>query len=321
MSELERRYRILLLAYPAHYRAERGDEILGTYLETATPGRRWPSLADVRDALGGGLRQHLRAVKATALSSAVPVAAMLAMSAAVTLAAVWLLLVEIRATPTGFITTRFGPFQSLGAVVWLAWLAAGTAAFTLPGRVARRFALAAVAGTVAVIPVAALTPYDRPPLLVLVPQAALGVAALGLPSRSRRSARLGIALAVAVAATVAVAVGPVSTYGYRWFDSQVLAAGAVVLLVASLAVTAMRRSVRGLWPTLLLLPATALLLVDPLARTATSATGIPNAGWSTLAAVAAATTVVAGTALALAAAVHGRHVHRQPTRCPTCGRS
>jgi hypothetical protein len=321
VSKLEHRYRKLLLAYPARYRAERGEEIVGTYLEMVGPDRRWPALADVRDALGGGLRQHLRAAGSTGLAGGVPVAAMLAMGGAVTLAVAWLLLVEVHATPADVMMVRFGPFQSLGAAVWMGWLAAGVAALTVSGRVARGFVLAALALTVAVVPAAALTPYDRPPLLVLVPQAVLGVAALGLPNRSQSGARLGMTIAVVVAATVAGAAGPVSTFGYQ-FSDQVLSAGAVALLIGCLTVAAVQRSLRGMWAALLLLPVTALLLVKPLAQAAMTATGLPStADWSTLAAVAASTTVLTCAMLPLAAALHGRRVHRRPVRCPACGRS
>jgi hypothetical protein len=46
MSALERRCRVLLLAYPAAYRRERGDEIIGTLLMATPPGRQWPLLRD-----------------------------------------------------------------------------------------------------------------------------------------------------------------------------------------------------------------------------------------------------------------------------------
>ncbi|MEU4427969.1 hypothetical protein AB0F81_45725, partial [Actinoplanes sp. NPDC024001] len=61
MSDLERRYRRLVrIFYPAGYRAERGTEIVGTYLALASPDRRWPSAADAGDLAAGGLRQRLR---------------------------------------------------------------------------------------------------------------------------------------------------------------------------------------------------------------------------------------------------------------------
>lgn len=41
-GRLERRSRWLLRAYPAAYRADRGEEIIGTLLATVPPGRDWP---------------------------------------------------------------------------------------------------------------------------------------------------------------------------------------------------------------------------------------------------------------------------------------
>jgi hypothetical protein len=39
---LVRRARWLVRAYPAAYRAGRGEEIIGTLLEATPPGRNWP---------------------------------------------------------------------------------------------------------------------------------------------------------------------------------------------------------------------------------------------------------------------------------------
>jgi hypothetical protein len=52
----ERGYRRLLLAYPAWYRRERGEEILDTLLAAAPRGRTWPSLRDSAALILGGLR-------------------------------------------------------------------------------------------------------------------------------------------------------------------------------------------------------------------------------------------------------------------------
>ena len=54
-------YRKLLFAYPQRYRAERGDELVGAYLEMAGDRRR-PRLADASDLFLGGLRQRQRGV-------------------------------------------------------------------------------------------------------------------------------------------------------------------------------------------------------------------------------------------------------------------
>lgn len=56
---LARRYRTLLLAYPREYRRDRGDEIIGTLLEMAPPGRRWPTVRQSADLIRAGLRCQL----------------------------------------------------------------------------------------------------------------------------------------------------------------------------------------------------------------------------------------------------------------------
>ena len=56
MGALERRCRLLLRAYPAAYRSERGEEIIVTLLEATPAGRAWPVPRDVRGLLTGGMR-------------------------------------------------------------------------------------------------------------------------------------------------------------------------------------------------------------------------------------------------------------------------
>jgi len=53
---LERRYRWLLRAYPAPYRAARGDELVGTLLDLARPGQRRPSVRQAGAIVLCGLR-------------------------------------------------------------------------------------------------------------------------------------------------------------------------------------------------------------------------------------------------------------------------
>jgi hypothetical protein len=57
---LERRYRRLLAAYPPAYRRDHESEILGTLLEAAAPGQRWPSAREGAALLVGGLRTGAR---------------------------------------------------------------------------------------------------------------------------------------------------------------------------------------------------------------------------------------------------------------------
>jgi hypothetical protein len=56
MSDLESRTRRLLRVYPAAYRDDRGEEMLGTLLEASQDGRRWPPFRDARSLVTGGLR-------------------------------------------------------------------------------------------------------------------------------------------------------------------------------------------------------------------------------------------------------------------------
>jgi hypothetical protein len=57
----ERRCLTLLRAYPPRYRAGRGDELLGTLLDVATPGRETPSVRESWDVVRGGLLTRWRA--------------------------------------------------------------------------------------------------------------------------------------------------------------------------------------------------------------------------------------------------------------------
>jgi hypothetical protein len=60
MSELERRYRRLLAWYPAGYRRDHEEEMLGVLLAAARAGQRRPALADAADLIWGALRIRVR---------------------------------------------------------------------------------------------------------------------------------------------------------------------------------------------------------------------------------------------------------------------
>jgi hypothetical protein len=340
---LAARYRWLLRAYPPAYRAERGEEILGTYLDIAagrqhdtafrqrsgafrwwpgasrqcsgalpqSPGayRRWPRLADVADLLAAGVRARLRARGSSGLADAVPLASTFALCAAVALAAVWLSTVEPRAVPAGIDLRTLGPVQSLGAVAWAVWILAGLSAVALPGRVTRRLVAGAGAVTVLLVPAAALTPFERPPLLVLVPQVALGLVSLGW--RADRGSRTAVAVSVTTIAAVAfaAALGGAPLYGYRPTGRDVMAFVALALVVGAVGTgfaRAFRRDARGWWAVLLVLPPAALLVVEYFVRVAGDATGLTTTNWWAYAAAASALTVVAATPMPLATALRSR---------------
>jgi hypothetical protein len=60
-SKLERRARALLRAYPAEYRYGRAEEIIGTLLEAAPPGRSLPAAREAWSLIAGG--RHARAAR------------------------------------------------------------------------------------------------------------------------------------------------------------------------------------------------------------------------------------------------------------------
>lgn len=304
-ERLAHRYRRLLRAYPAAYRARRGDEIVGTYLELAeASGRTRPRSGDAVDLLAGGLTERLRARRAAGVADALPGAAVLALGAAVGLAGIWLVTVEPREVPPQVLLRTVGPAQTLGVVAWIGWVLAGVGAVALPGRTARRLILAATALTALLVPAALLTPYERPPLLVLVPQLALGLVALAWPAAPSRRARVAVAVLPAAAVGCAVAAGSM-LYGYLATGPDVLAAVAVGLVGLGFGAAVARTwhgDARGWWALLLLLPPAALLVVRPVTAVVDAA-----AGWWGLAAVAAATFALAAVLLPVAVVLRGRN--------------
>ncbi|GIF62711.1 hypothetical protein Ais01nite_07460 [Asanoa ishikariensis] len=304
--QLGDRYRSLLRFYPADYRAERGDEIVDTYLDLARPGQRRPSRADVVDLASGGARQHLRARHAHGLADALPFAATLALSAATALAAVWLVAAETVTIPVGVFWTSAGPFATLGAVAWIVWLLASVAA--LLGR-GRPVVLLALLATVATIPASVLTPYARPPLFVLLPQVALGLLALFLPARrvSYEPAVVGLA-----AAGIAVLVRTDFFY-YNLLDVLALVALglASAVAVAGVVFTA-RGDTRGWWPFVLLLGPILLLALTRLSESGPQQW--PK--FSAAALTAVVSMVVAVAAVPASLWLSGR---RRRTRCSECG--
>ncbi|MFG2007689.1 hypothetical protein ACGFNF_01260 [Micromonospora sp. NPDC048868] len=331
MSELERRYHRLLRAYPAEYRRARGAEIVGTYLDLAGPGRRWPSPADAADLVRGGVRQRLRAAGAADLIPGVRLAAVLAFLTATALAGVWSGL-ELHPPMAQWGVPHAGPFVSLGIGVWAAWLLAAAVHAAAPGRWTRRAVSLALLLTVAVIPVAALAGLPRPPLFVLLPQVGLGLVALALPERLPALIRTAPLLAVAVAGLTSVNLLPrydsyVSYHG--WTASGILPGAAVTLLVVVLllgAGLALRADPRGGWALLVLLTPVGLLFLQPLAGALDgNMRGAPTPGWDALAATAVLVGVAGPALLPLALALRKRLRGPGPVgtgdRCPSCGRT
>jgi hypothetical protein len=273
VSALEARYRRLLRLYPRDYRRQRGEEMVGTYLETVGGGRRWPRPADVADLVAGSLRQRVRAA-GPAFAGGLHAAAVLALTAAGALSAIWLFYVELTHLDTTGAPPRFGPFRGLGAVAWLAWLAAAVVGAASPGRRYRWALAGALSVTVAAVPASLMTPYDRPALMALLPQLALGLVALGLGGRATRITRSIPLAAAAVTAVVLqlfclphspLPAGFNVSYGYRLEAEHLMPTTGVLLAIAGL-VTAIALRARGLWTLALLATPVAFCFVEPAAR-------------------------------------------------------
>ncbi|MFG2052300.1 hypothetical protein ACGFIW_33320 [Micromonospora sp. NPDC048935] len=325
MTELERRYLRLLRAYPVDYRRSRGAEIVGTYLDLADPGRRWPSPADAADLLRGGLRQRLRAGGVASLVPGVRLAALLSMVTASVLAGVWGV-TELHPAPVEWGVPRVGPFVSLGVVAWAGWLLAAVATAVAPSRVARLTIALALLLTLALPPVAVLLDAPRPPLYVLIPQVALGLLGLALPDRQSRAIRLAplVSALVAVAATEFL-VGLEAGYSYYGFTVLhfLPAVGGLLLVAGALlaAGLAMSRDTRGGWAFVTLLTPAGFLAVPALSDAI-----VPTRGGVSFTALAMTTVVVAlvGPAVLLLT-LRSRTRLTPSTRrgheaCPTCGR-
>ncbi|MBL6275821.1 hypothetical protein JMF97_06565 [Micromonospora fiedleri] len=324
MNELERRYRRLLRAYPADYRRERGDEIIGTYLDLAGPDRRWPSLAEATDLGRGGLRQRLRAAGAAALIPGVRLAGLLALTTAAFLAGFWVF-AEQQLPPAEAGVPVFGPFVSVGIVAWCGWLIAALVVAVAPGRPARVAIGVALLMTAAVPAVSVLAGVPRPPLLVVAPMVALGVLALAVDDGLPVPARVLPVTAAVGGGLLSYAMG-VGAYwsAYRGGGGEFQPPiGTVLLLVVLLLAIGlgMRRDARGGWAAMALLTPVGLLNVHLLAGAVDGlASGAPRPTYPTMVGVALAVALLGPALLPAAVALRRRlGTPSAAAACPTCG--
>jgi hypothetical protein len=269
VDELERRYRRLLGAYPAGYRRERGDEIVGTFLEGAPPGQSRPSLADTADVVAAGLRARLGVLDTGDAGLGLRTAAPVALAVAAGMATIGL--VRDSQSTAG----HPSPFQP-ALFVYAAWLLAVAGRVVLPAVVARLLAGVALLGTLAALVAMSWSWSSPSPGWSLMALALLGCVAVAGGS-ARLSTRERGVLAAGTLASVAVLGGSAllvsTTGGPSWLTSRQLVnnqyqsaveavvAVAIAVLLAGMAVLGRLRDQRWRAAALVLLVATGWLLV------------------------------------------------------------
>ncbi len=302
-SLLERRYRRLLFAYPAAYRADRGDEIVATLLDLAGPGRRTPRLADTVDLIASGIRRRVGTAALAGFDAGLTVAAPVALALAAGISAfAWWRVEPISGSVHIGGSPLFGVFRTLGPIAYGCWLIAAAGRAMLRPAAGRILIVVAILVTVVLPALAPLTGVDRPPLWVLMALVAFGLLALagtghssGASATPSADERLGVptgAIAVAVCASAVMVMWPPMAgavpgggFGYYYQPTIARVGTVVAATVAVLAVISVGRLVRHLdadqwlWATVLLgLPAGWLGPFDTASVRIGSESGVPHFG-------------------------------------------
>jgi hypothetical protein len=124
-ARLERRARTLLRAYPADYRRDRADELIGTLLEATPAGRSFPSARDARALIAGGVRARAARNRRLTTTTNLRLALLLGLSIAL---AFNLLVTEIIPNRVDWLALATGLFGIAAALApWLGRRTATTA--------------------------------------------------------------------------------------------------------------------------------------------------------------------------------------------------
>jgi hypothetical protein len=231
MTALERRCRLLLLVYPAGYRQDRGEEIVGTLLEATPAGRSWPLARDVRGLVMGGLRAR------AALNQRQTTAANLRTAVAVG-AAAYLVLIALDEMIFG--ASEMGRAGVVRERAWLLLLAgtlilAAVALTWVRSSSAVRLAIMITAVVAVVLPVAIARLTGYAALFAwgpLIPQVAC-LAALWLAGRSARPGRSWLWSVALIAALLPVAWFALGLWSV-FFIEMLEALGVISLLWAAI---------------------------------------------------------------------------------------
>jgi hypothetical protein len=223
MTALERRTRLLLRVYPADYRRERGEEMIGTLLETTPDGRAWPRLRDVRALTAGGLKARAAQNRRLSTAANLRVAVM---------AGVSFYLATLAGEYLASFASAFGP-QRPSVSGWSVWPAALAGLFVAATVVLAWTAPRTVVLASAVPAAAAVSVFDfaiaRHLIAPAVTQAMCLAALVALVPRTARPSRRWLWL---MGAVVAMAVIPSLPLGYwYWGFSPLLTPQALVLAI------------------------------------------------------------------------------------------
>jgi hypothetical protein len=212
VSPLERRYRRWLRAYPADYRAQRGDEIIGLLLDTSRVGQQRADVRDIADIARHGFGMRLaagpRIMRPETVATAAPVAS--AVAAGLALVALVFGELPLYGADPGFQPNQFmyGAFASRGIYLYPLVILAGLARLAGAGRVSRAFSVASL------VVVAGIVPWVSPeslggthppfPLLLTIASCCVPAALVGASAPSPLQRRGGIATITAIALAGAV---------------------------------------------------------------------------------------------------------------------
>jgi len=265
VDALERRYRRLLLAYPAEYRRERGDELVGILLDDAAPGRTRPEWREAADLVLGGLRRRAGLDVVPGLAAGARNAAPYALALAAALSGFLLLCFEgVPRLPVFEVILRplrpASSWPTVGIVSYLCWLYA-LGAYSLGRPATARTALGLATAASATVPLlAAAVGLDRPPLWTVGTLTAFGLIALvgyRPPPTHQRAITAACAVTAAVGATALLALRmPDRQPGWHgYYQPAITISG---LLVAAALAVVLLRAVRArpatpwLWAALLI---------------------------------------------------------------------
>lgn len=206
MRDVERLYRMALRAYPASYRAEVGEAMLGTLLEMASSGPRWV-LGDLADLVFHGIGRRLGVTSPRVAGPALVRASTNGLVMAATFS---VLAVAFSINAEGRVASgTWGDYRLFfmqGLVTCLVWVLVAAAALARP-RWQRPGAIIGILVTIAVAATGHVQIgqffFARPPLIILALPAALALPAVAAPAGTSRSVRW---LATSVAATASVVV-------------------------------------------------------------------------------------------------------------------